>query len=1017
MHYQKLRQLKTFYAIIALFATTLGQAQVAPLFSSDAQERNTFLDKIKLEDNHGRLITDRNQKQQLLLQRLRHSDSIKSASEKLALTAVPMCSNYAFEEFGSGASPVLSHFAYTEGQIWNPIECQSLDGTANIGIPQYNPANSGLMSTTVPSNFIDPYMGAVGAFDQYVLKINHRDSYISTSKVQAKRFKTDNETQLKFNYKVVLQSIADNSHENEQPFLKVRVLTSGGAVVDEFCLIGDPTNCIFKEAESMEEDAIVLFTPNWQSGILDISSIPNNEEFTVEFMASRCGLGGHFGYAYIDDICLLHSDENLQGSIALDPLYKICPSLPVQVCGSFTVPNSGGITATIQSVTLDVRNASNAVVFTSAQPTLDMANKKFCFTLQAANFPDVANMGYNVSVSIRYGLAQTGCSGTSFDLATDDDANPGYDIWFLNCTNCPIALETASLYRCDTDKNGTETFNLQQFNPMVTANPTGLTFSYFTTVANAEADTNPITAQTAYVSESRTIFVRVSQSATCFKIIPVQVVVKNPSATISGILNVCSGNTVLSASPAASYLWSNGSTAQTITASAIGSYGVTVTDSYGCQSSTTVNIPASQVAAQPDIQVIQPGCFSALGTINVTSPAATYSFDGGATWGTSATLTDVAIGSYSVMIRTVMNCESYPVQVDVVSFLSPRPDVVADHPTYCGDTGSITISTPSASYSFDDGATWTTQNTMSGLPSGIYNVRVKDANGCISNYTSIELYGEFLGPPDYTSHNPYCGNAGSITIDTPAAEYSFDGGTTWQTSNTLIGIFAASYLVKIKNAQGCTSPHVYVYLTDLEYTYPEYEIVPAGCDTYGSVTITTPGDTYSFDGGLTWSTDPVMPNLGAPETFTVVVRKGACQSLYSYVGFSDYFLPLPVVNDYNPFVCDVLNDGTQLTDLSDWNPLLLPSVTGHTFRYFKSLAGAEGTGPSDEILNFASFAVTDGMEIFVRVTGPNGCSNVAKLLMNLLPTPVINMKDEYPLCKRSVVVIRAGAYDRYLWST
>ncbi|RZJ71235.1 T9SS type B sorting domain-containing protein [Flavobacterium sp.] len=1011
--------MKLFYAIVALLFCATSHAQYEKLHSKDKQERDAFLASVKLEDRHGHLITNLEEKRQILLKRLKASESAKASQRQVALNAVPMCSNGAFEEFTPGGTPTLSNFAFTSGDVWNPMECQTLEGTATAGIQQYNPNVTDIMATTVPANHLDPYIGDIGAFDQYALKINHRDSYTSVSKVQAKRFKTDNETQFKFNYKVVLQSIAESGHDNEQPFLKVRVIKASGAVVDEFCLIGTPTNCIFKQYGAMESDAIILYTPNWQSGVMDISSIANNEEFTVEFMASRCGLNGHFGYAYIDDICLLHSDENLQGSITLDPLYKTCPALPVNVCGKFTIPNSGGISATVQSITLELKNESNAVVYSTTQNSgFDLVNKTFCFPLVAANFPNVTAMGYNVSVKIQYGLVQTNCSGTNFNIATDDDANPGYDIWFLNCANCPVELHTANLFKCDTDHDGTEVFNLNQLNPLVIANTAGLTFSYFTTVADAVANTNPITAATAYTSGTRTIFVRAEQSATCFKIIACQVIVKNPTATISGILNVCAGSTTLTASPGASYLWSNGATSSSINPTATGSYSVNVTDSFGCQSTATVNIPSSGVAAQPNIALTHPTCFNDFGSITITSPASEVSFDNGATWGTSLSLGNLPVGSYVVIIKTVMNCISYPVTVTIAPYLSPRPDVSAVNPTYCGDVGSITVSTVAPFYSFDGGVTWVTQNTMSNLPSGIYQIRVKDANGCMSNYTSVDLFGQFLPMPDFTAFNPYCGNLGSITIDTPAAEYSFDGGNTWQTSNTLTGLVSGSYLIKIRNAQGCTSPHDYVYLTDLEYTYPDYAIDPPGCDHYGSVTITTPGDFYSFDGGATWTTNPVVDNLGAPQNFTVKVKKGSCESLTSWVNFYGNYLPLPVVNDYAPFICDVLNDGKQSVDLSDWNANLVASVTGLGFRYFRTLNGATGIDANSEIMNFNSYLL-DGtnMEVFVRVTDANYCQNVCKLNFSLLPTPVIAMENEYPLCVGKHVIIRAGVFDRYLWST
>ncbi|WP_293893701.1 T9SS type B sorting domain-containing protein [Flavobacterium sp.] len=145
--------------------------------------------------------------------------------------------------------------------------------------------------------------------------------------------------------------------------------------------------------------------------------------------------------------------------------------------------------------------------------------------------------------------------------------------------------------------------------------------------------------------------------------------------------------------------------------------------------------------------------------------------------------------------------------------------------------GSITITSTAIEYSFDDGVTWTTNNVASGLPSGTYLIRTKDAQGCVSNFNSVSLTSEFLSEPLYIKDNPFCGTPGSIIITTPAAEYSFDGGTTWQTSNTLVNLTDGSYLIKIKDTQGCTSPNVYVYLTNLEESYPEYDLVDAGCGT------------------------------------------------------------------------------------------------------------------------------------------------------------------------------------------
>lgn len=979
----------------------------------------------KLENRQGDLVTDSIARKAFFKKNKAYIDAIakQSVMSTNALPAVPLCSNGGFEEFEQvGSNLVLKNFEYTIGEPINPMQCKSVTEVANLRLQQYNPANTTLMAGTVPSNYIDEFIGNINAFDQYTLKINYKESSPTMGLVKAKRYKTNNETQLQFNYKAVLQSITENDHDNEQPYFKVRVVSAAGTVVDEFCLIGTPTNCIFTQAPYLEGGSIILYTPNWQSGILDISSIPNNEEFTIEFMAARCGLNGHFGYAYVDDICLLHSTESLQGSIELDPLYKICPTLPIQVCGSFSIPNSGGINAFITSLTLNVRNETNAIIYTSTvPPTIDLVNKRFCFDLPAGSLPNTIDGTYDVSATINFGITQTACVGTTFNSITDNDANPGWDIWFLNCTNCPLTVQPATLTLCDTDHNGKEFFNLTNAEAAIVGTQTGLTFSYYTSLANATTDTTPITALTNYESTSGIVYVRVTLNATCYKIIPLQLTVKNPFATISGILNICSGSTTLTASPGASYLWSGSSaTTQSITATTTGIYNVTVTDSNGCAAVATVNILASGVAPLPSITLSQPTCFTSTGTITVTSPASEYSFDNGVTWGTNPIMANLPYGTYAVKVRTASGCTSYSSTVNLIPFLSSFPYFSSTSPTSCGGLGSITVTSAASEYSFDDGVTWTTNNTLSGLPTGTYLIRTKDAMGCISNFNSVPLISEFLDAPLYIKENPFCGNPGSIEITTPATEYSFDGGTTWQTSNILTNLSTGSYIIKIKDAQGCTSPNVYVYLTNFQNTYPDYTLTDAGCGTYASILITTPGDFYSFDAGVTWTTNPFLGNLNGPSLYKIMVKKGAnCKSSTEYVYINSQFLPLPVVTPYLANVCDSFNDGTEPVDLTLYSTYLVANAANYTFAYYTSALAAENADFSGLISNITACVLSNtNNKVYVRITSADQCHSVAELSVHLIDSPRVTMDDRYRLCEFKSIYVDAGhPYSSYLWST
>lgn len=1008
---------------ILLIITILFQYSVIFSQTTKPNSSNIYL----FEDANGRLITDPAEievykaNQQKALQ----TYSKTTASKILDQTAVQLCSNSGFEEFtNQNGVNVLKNFKYAIETPLNPIQCKSSTGTANLNINQYNPNDTNLMATTVPSNHLDEFIGDIEGFDQYCLKLNYRQSTTKMAMIQTKRFKTDNENVLNFNYKAVLQSIPGDSHLNEQPYFKARIVNNSGNVVSEFCLIANTENCIYTKAPVLSGNSIILYTKNWQSGSLDISSIPNNESFTIEFITTRCGLMGHFGYSYIDDICTAHTDENLQGSIELDPLYLSCPNSTVPICGNFTVPNSGDVKANVKSIALKVYNSSNILVYNTTNPTnIDLDKKRFCFDLDLNSLPNITTENYNVSATINYEIddaTQNICKGTSFNEITDDDANPGWDITFLNCDpKCNLQLKPASLSLCDDDKNGKEIFNLTDLESLITVNPNGITFNYYTNLDDATLDKNPIANFNNYESFSTTLFVRATSDPDCYKIIAVKLFVKNPSANISGVLNICSGSTLLTATKGASYLWSTGETTQSINATQTGLYTVIVTDSFGCQATGEVTILPSSVAAQPTIRITQPDCFNQTGTITVVSPASQYSYDDGKTWSTNSAI-QLPIGTYNVKIRTSSGCESYSTKISLVPFLSSYPNYAKTNPNFCGDLGSITITTAASSYSFDDGATWSEENTKTNLPSGNYHIRTKDAFGCISNFNNVELFSEFLPAAKFTIAPPNCTNLGSITITTPASSYSFDGGTTWQTSNTKSNLTIGSYVIIIKNELGCTSVKTYAYLTSLENSYPTYKITEAGCGTYASIEITTSGDLYSFDNGLHWTSNPILNNLNGGTNYQLIVQKGgSCNSRTQYAYINSYYSPIPVVNDFEAVLCDAFNDGYEIIDLTNYNSNISKNSSSEQFQYYSTLSGATASDKNFIITNFNNYTLTNNNNIFyVKVTTANGCSEIVTLKFILLNSPRIFMKDKYTLCMDKNVVIDAGSgYNSYLWST
>lgn len=932
--------MKKIYLLIlfSVFQNIFAQTQ-------NSTSSNYLKDGI-FEDASGIIITSEGAKNKFLKERNRKIQQEKGSMLKATQTAVEMCTNGGFEQIESvGGANYIKNFLYNIGDPGGPTQCKSISNSADTYIPQYNPANTQVMATSVPANIFDEFMGDIKAFDQYALKINYTNSGTYGSIVQGKRFKTNNENFLKFNYKAVLQSVYDTSHTDNQAFFKARIINKNNVVISEFCLVGDEKNCIFTKVPAGGYGYVTLYTANWQSGILDISGIPNNEEFTVEFMASRCGLGGHFGYAYVDDICLLQSNESFVGSVTLNPLNAVCPTLPINVCGDYTLPNSGGVAATLKTLTLNVYNATGTIVYTTTTPaTLDPATKKFCFTLLPQNFPDINTGNYNVGVKADFDVAGTGgstCSGGGttaiFGSASDNDANDGWDISFLNCSaGCNIDVTTAKISKCDVNHDGKEDFDLRDFDAQIVNSTAGLTFTYFKDYNSAFNNSNAIPDFTAYSSSSAIIYIRVSRDAGCYKIISTNLEVKNPTATISGILNVCSGSTELKASSGATYLWSTGATSQNITVTATGVYSVTVTDSFGCSSIASVSIEPSQTAVTPTLEITQPSCFVSSGTIKVTSPASQYSFDNGVTWGTNPIRAGLSPGNYKVIIKTVTGCTSYAQEVSIVPSLTAYPNYTSIQPRFCGDTGTITITSNSAYYSFDNGTTWVTNSTADLLQPGTYTIRTKDLIGCISNPQIVLIESNTLGNPEYTVVNPACSVPGSITIDTPADFYTFNGGQTWVTTNTLSNISSGNFSVGIKNNLGCTSYFRTIYLQTFQNISPDYEVIQPTCGENGTIYIKTESDFYSFDNGLTWTTSN-MRDLPAG-TYNIQLKNAAgCKSQSASVFLNVPTLPTPFYTVVQPscgvdgsITINSVSDFYSFDDGVTWvttNSKILPSGT------------------------------------------------------------------------------------------
>jgi len=261
--------------------------------------------------------------------------------------------------------------------------------------------------------------------------------------------------------------------------------------------------------------------------------------------------------------------------------------------------------------------------------------------------------------------------------------------------------------------------------------------------------------------------------------------------------------------PGYTYLWSNGQTTATATNLTAGTYTVTVTDSNGCTTITTIII--NEPPPSPIILTITSTpstCGSNDGTATVTpsggTPGYTYLWSDGQT---NATATGLTGGTYTVTV-TDSNGLTSTTSVTVTSS-SPIIATTSHSDETCvgSSDGHVAVSTNGGvgqnSFLWSNGATTVLVNNLS---VGTYTVTVTDQNGCTASATeTIELSPEGIWVDiNTTPISCFNGNNGSASsvVTTGVAPYTYawsNGGNTPTISN----LSAGDYTVSVTDLNGC----------------------------------------------------------------------------------------------------------------------------------------------------------------------------------------------------------------------
>jgi hypothetical protein len=198
----------------------------------------------------------------------------------------------------------------------------------------------------------------------------------------------------------------------------------------------------------------------------------------------------------------------------------------------------------------------------------------------------------------------------------------------------------------------------------------------------------------------------------------------------------------------------------------------------------------------------------------------TYSIDGGATWSSSPDFSGLLAGSYTVMTQDDLGCtQEYaanPVIIDEPAAIVYDDVATVDVGCYGASEGEIVITATGGTgvleYSIDGGTSYQTDPNFFGLTAGDYTLIIKDENACevpYGNNPVVISQGNEIVISDVVATDASCnGNMGSIVITANGGAgnllYSINNGANYQSSNSFSNLPADTYIVKVKDGNGCT---------------------------------------------------------------------------------------------------------------------------------------------------------------------------------------------------------------------
>lgn len=230
--------------------------------------------------------------------------------------------------------------------------------------------------------------------NQYALRLGNAVANYGIEKIEKTFIVPPSNNIMRFWYASVFN---DCNHENVEPagapaFL-VKVYDAANNLIPNLVylntqnipqdrIIADLDNPFFVNAGKDAYNCVTVIR-QWTCAKIDLSSLAG-QTVRVEFISRDCGSGNHYGYTYIDNICLGCSG-NPSGDVTIQPISNPCIKQGTQVCVNYTLPKVGTATGS-GTIKLQFYQNGNPISYSLTSPNLTTSGT-YCFIINPAQLP------------------------------------------------------------------------------------------------------------------------------------------------------------------------------------------------------------------------------------------------------------------------------------------------------------------------------------------------------------------------------------------------------------------------------------------------------------------------------------------------------------------------------------------------------------------------------------------------------------------------------------------------------